>query len=221
MAGATLLGAILDYRDLKKADITNALLPTQMDGLEGKLRDILINHAKWVDSGGRDGEQADFSRHDLRDKDLRRVNLGTAKFEYSVLAGCNFSAAMLVMSDFGFADMRKADLKQADMRGAKFSRANLSGADLTGARLGPMSIRGTMEYVWPTDLSLSRLTGSILRGADLSHVNFEGANLEGADLRDADLNGANLRDSFCKGADFRGANVKDIDIRGAQKIDLE
>ena len=61
------------------AVITGALLPSHMEDLEGKLRDILVEHSKWVESGGRSGKQADFSRHDLREKDLRRVSLGTAK----------------------------------------------------------------------------------------------------------------------------------------------
>ncbi|MEQ9326049.1 MAG: pentapeptide repeat-containing protein, partial [Rhodospirillales bacterium] len=203
------------------ADITGALLPSHMEDLEGKLRDILVEHSKWVESGGRAGKQADFSRHDLREKDLRRVSLGTAKFEYAVLAGCNLTGALLVMSDFSFADLRNANLQQADLRGARFNRANLSGANLTGARVGPMSIRGTMEYVWPSDLSLSRLNNTILRGTDLSHLNMEGANLEGADLRDADLTGANLKDAFCKGADFRGAQTKNLDCRGATGLELD
>ena len=76
---------------------------------------ILQRHAKWLVSGGTDGESADLCGADLHGADLCGADLRDAN-----LCG---------------ADLRDADLCGADLRDADLCGADLCGADLCGANL--------------------------------------------------------------------------------------
>ena len=67
------------------------------------ITEILVEHKKWLESGGKEGNRADLRGAGLRGADLRG------------------------------ADLRQADLLGADLRGANLYEADLLGADLRGA----------------------------------------------------------------------------------------
>ena len=75
-----------------------------------KLRKILDEHKRWIETNQREG-----SRADLREADLQRADLQRADLQGAGLQG---------------ADLREADLREADLQGA-----DLRGADLRGANL--------------------------------------------------------------------------------------
>lgn len=84
---------------------------------------------------------------------------------------------------------------------------------------------GALEWFRDQGLTLPRLVGANLRGADLSgadlrganlmRADLRGANLYGADLRCANLSLADLRGAILRGADFRRADLSLADLRGA------
>ena len=99
----------------------------------------LVEHRRWVETGGTEGEQADFSGADLSRLELTAVQLQNAKLVRAKFRATDLTRAELVDADLAGAWLQGADLHQADLRranlaGAKFRDANLSGADLTGAR---------------------------------------------------------------------------------------
>ena len=125
----------------------------------------LVEHRRWVETGGTEGEQADFSGADLSRLDLTAVQLQNAKLVRAKFRATDLTRAELVDADLAGAWLQGADLHQADLRranlaGAKFRDANLSGADLTGAR----------------GLLPGRIAGANLAGAKLPEeaTRFEG-----------------------------------------------
>jgi len=70
------------------------------------------------------------------------------------------------------------------------------------------------------DLTRIDLSGRILRGIMLSHVNLTGAKLSNSDLfgakfMDSNLTGANLTDADLTNADFTGADLTNANLTGA------
>jgi uncharacterized protein YjbI with pentapeptide repeats len=71
----------------------------------------------------------------------------------------------------------------------------------------------TVTVAWTSgdaDLSVTRLTGSVLRNAKLNRVN-----LRELDLRGIDLVGASLRNSNLAGVFLTNANMSDVDLKDA------
>ena len=129
-----------------------------------KLKEILEKHKMWL-NGEEGGEKAN-----LKETDLRRVDLNGANLRVADLREADLRGACLICADLSGANLRGVDLSESDI-----SEADLSGAHLVGA-----------------DLRIADLSGANLRGVDLSEASLSGADLSGADLRDADLSGANL-----------------------------
>ena len=144
-----------------------------------KLKEILEKHKMWL-NGEEGGEKANLKETDLRRVDLNGANLRGADLREADLRGANLIGADLMGADLKGANLICADLSEADLRRANLSEADLSEADLYMADLSEDDLRGT-------DLSEADLSAANLNGADLS-----GANLNGADLRVADLYRANL-----------------------------
>ena len=88
-----------------------------------ELKTIIENHKHWL-KGDCDGWED--MKADLREADLRRVNLSRA--------------------DLRMADLRGADVRWADLRGANLSEADLSWADLRGANLSGAKELDNVQY---------------------------------------------------------------------------
>ncbi len=127
---------------------------------------ILQAHEDWLDSRGKEGEQAD-----LEEGRLHQANLSRARLRSANVRGAHMSGAMLDGSDFTGADLYQAELDDASLVGADFTRSRLSGADLRAANL-------KNARLWDADLA----------EADLSEAKgLMAANLSGADLTNARL----------------------------------
>ncbi len=85
-----------------------------------RLKEILEVHRKWVESGGKEGKQAD-----LREANLRGVNLREA----------NLQGAGMIKADLQEANLVEANLQEATPLGANFQGAVLRDANLQGAKL--------------------------------------------------------------------------------------
>ena len=101
---------------------------------------ILQRHAKWLESGGTDGESANLRGANLRGADLRNANLCNANLRGANLCnanlrGANLRNANLCNANLCNADLRDADLCNADLCNADLRNANLCGANLCNANL--------------------------------------------------------------------------------------
>jgi hypothetical protein len=106
----------------------------------------------------------DFAGADLRGIDFTNVNdLTGANLREANLRGVELICAALRYANLTGADLREADLTDADLR-----EANLTGADLREANL-------TDAILCEADLTGADLTGADLTGADFTGVNFTGA----------------------------------------------
>ena len=144
-----------------------------------KLKEILEKHKMWLNSK-EGGEKANLKETDLRRVDLNGANLRGADLREADLRGANLIGADLMGADLKGANLICADLSEADLR-----RANLSEADLSEADLYMADLR-------EADLRIAELSATDLRGTDLTRANLSGADLSGADLRGADFSGTNL-----------------------------
>jgi len=152
----------------------------------------------------------------LREKDLRRADLGGANLSEVDLRGANLSQADLHEANLSEADLRGANLSQADLHGANLSEADLREADLSNARLqmsrlhwvkldNTTKIDSKWRLVW--EIVSQGAAKRNLSGVDLSEANLSGADLSGANLRRADLSKADLRGANLCRADLSGADL--------------
>ena len=107
---------------------------------------ILQRHAKWLVSGGTDGESADLRYANLSNADLRNANL-----RYADLSNADLRNADLRYANLSNADLRNADLRNADLRYANLRYANLRYADLRYADLRYADLRyADLDFsCWP------------------------------------------------------------------------
>lgn len=204
LGGADLSGADLSGASLKDAVLIGAktdMWRTAQTNLTGVLTDraagtdvttlpygeMLHDHAKWVDSLGREGKPSVFDKADLRAlQQIRGLNLAALSAKGAVFYGLDMRDVQLQGAHLENADLRNCDLRGADLRGARLAEARLDGADLTGAKMGALKIDATR--VLPTDLR-----GARLRRANLSAADLHLARLDGADMTRANLEGAAMQ----------------------------
>lgn len=117
--------------------------------------------------------QADLSRAQLQEIDLRGQDLRGVKLFRADLSHIDLDLANLSGADLSKADLNGADLSLANLSGAKLGRANLAYAELFKANLSKTKLRNA-------DLSHADMTEADLSGADLTHANLSGARLTGA-----------------------------------------
>ncbi len=152
---------------------------------EDKLKEILAKHEKWLESDGKEGEQADLQSVDLRE---------------ALLIGANLREADLSSANLQKANLAKANLQEAELIKTNLREANLHGANLQKAALIRADLHGT------------HLFRANLQGAGLQHANLQEANLGFANLQGAGLTDANLRRAMFGHATLREANLQDADL---------
>ena len=142
-----------------------------------ELKMALELHKKWLSN------ESDGVRLDLRNADLRGMDLTHANLSYADLSGTNLSYAKL-----SHADLSNANLTWAILNDANLYLANLSHADLMHANL-------TLADLSNANCSDADMRFSILSDANLSHADLRFAFLSFAYLSNSILIGANLNDT--------------------------
>lgn len=139
---------------------------------EVSLEEMLIEHAKWIESDSREGRRADLKKSWLSFANLRNV----------ILYGANLSGANLWKADLSGADLQEANLNSANANGAIFKSANLQRAQLSRA------------YLIEADLQGASLDGVNLEMATLQKADLRGAInlLKAVGLASADFTNAKL-----------------------------
>jgi len=119
-----------------------------------------------------------------RDVDFNMASLKKACFvKDTVLAGADFTQAVLV----------EVNLREADLRGARFDHASIVQSDFSDANLQAaslLSVRIENGYLVRADLR-----GAALSRADLINACLRRADLRGADLRETNLFRADLAEA--------------------------
>jgi len=146
-----------------------------------ELKQILINHKKWLKSKGKEGKKADLRLINLKEITIKRAILAFADMQQSNLFRVNIQNANLIRIN-----LKKSYLCQVNLRMANLSKANLESAKIIGGIL----------------------TDSNLTGTNLKYCNCKGTDFEGAILFKANLQGADLLSAFFDEAVLRGANLK-------------
>ena len=159
---------------------------------EEGLKAILAEHAKWVDSFGKEGKRADLAGANLFRANLSGANLSQAELSGAILAQAkllkaDLDRATLVEAMLSGADLSGSDLSQADLTRAELS-ANLNWADLTEANLSEANLNGASLY--KAILVGSNLSKSTAFTSKFWESNFKVSIVDGLKLSDADFAGA-------------------------------
>ena len=196
LSRAEMSGALLDWCDFRRADLSDAnLFGARLIGAD--LRQCVLVKA------------------DLRGAILRSADLTGALLDQADLR----DGALLVKSESG-------DLAEAFDRGkvGVMSGAVLRGASIKGAKANMSIVRGTdLSYANFSGAKLNGadFSGSLLRGvnfdgANLSNCSFEGANLQGARISGAVLDGARFNEADVTTTVFAGSDVSKAFMSGAR-----
>jgi len=106
--------------------------PSELKGLDKPtrrdLREVLENHASWVDSAGETGVRAELSG-----KNLEGADLVDARLKDALLHKANLKGADLTLADLRRATLVQANLVEANLLGTQFQEANLQASDMHGA----------------------------------------------------------------------------------------
>ncbi len=130
-----------------------------------RLKQILAAHKKWLETKGKQGNQAHLPGANLQRAHLEEANLQEAfliktNLQRAHLEEANLQEAFLIKTNLQKAHLRGTNLQRADLRSANLSFAQLQGANLSFAQL-----QGA-------DLIFAQL-----QGAKLSRANLQGAYL--------------------------------------------
>ena len=111
-----------------------------------ELKQILEQHKIWVQSKGKEGQQANLKGAILEYADLEGANLEGANLKHANLDGANLKGANLEGAVLEHADLTGAILEGADLQGAILKSANLGHTNLYGAKF---SIEFRDCYIFP------------------------------------------------------------------------
>jgi uncharacterized protein YjbI with pentapeptide repeats len=191
-----------------------------------ELKQILEEHAKWLESNGKEGEKANLEKINLENFNLIKVNLQKAD-----LSGANLVNANLQNAKLYDANMQKAFLFDANLHKAKLSRANLQMTFISRANMQEAILAGSNlknAHLEDTNLQKALLESANLQeayliSANLQNANLIGANLQKADLAYAKLQQAKLREANLKEAYLINANLQNANLfrAGMQSIVLD
>lgn len=207
--GTDLSGATLAHARLDKANLTGALMAgTDLLGVDPRganLTGVRAPDAKFI--GAEMPEHVDPEEFLTRTEPVEAVV--PVDFTGAILAGADFSRAIMYACRLDAVDLAGALLRDAVLVSCTAEGASFRGSDLGGARavLG-FSAAGA-------DFQGANLGGSSLREADLSKCDFTGAKLDGCDLTKARLVGAVLRTASARTARLAKADLSRADLSGA------
>lgn len=192
------------------------------------LKRILEEHEKWLETEGKEGEQADFegkniegisleeanleraalANANLRNAFLARINLRNAYLQNAIFENANFFAKKELFQTKGFNpqnEIGKTNLQRARLWRANLRNAYLYGAALQNAEVFEADLQGA-------DLSFALLQGTNLSKSKLRDVQLQDAKMENANLHLADCESADFRKTNLQGSDFSNANLEGANL---------
>lgn len=148
---------------------------------EEQIKETCEAHEKWLASGGKEGERADFHNADLAGARLEGVNLEKANLKDARLKG-----AFLNFANLKEASLEYADFKEAILTSSTFEDARLAFANFEESKLGHVNFTG----------------------ASLGAANFAYAAICGCHFREAFIGGAKW--TSIANADFDDKQIKEF-----------
>ena len=205
LSGASLKDAVLikaktDQWRVGQADMSGVLTdkPVGTDVKALPYGEMLHDHAKWVDTLGKEGKPSTFDKADLRGLgSIKGLNLTALSAKGAVFYGLDMRGVQLQGAHLEEADLRNCNLSGADLRGVRMHKARLDGANLEGVNLGALIIG--KDRTLPADLTEAKLRNVNFAAADLKNVRLDGADLSRANLENAVMNLAQLEHVTCVG----------------------
>ncbi len=190
---------------------------------DGIVKEILDAHHHWNQSGGRDGEKADFTGMHLSNMDFQNLDLEGVSFREADLTDANLGNSNLCSADFFGAELRRANLAGCDLRYARFPAAScmvadFSNTDLSNAVLNTFSIH---EYAnGYEDFSVASFVGATLREIDIrsrqmGSADFARANITGIHFSDIELSSSEFFDAKLSNCDFHGVDFSNTSFMEA------
>ncbi|CAK0779367.1 secreted effector protein PipB2 [Azospirillaceae bacterium] len=195
--GAVLCGSTLDQKVIDQIADLGGGAERSLTRIDDQLPKMLVEHKKWLESGGATGQRIELDMVDLSGCVLSGCTLSGAKIQRSLLSEAKLNDADLIMADLAYCTLANADLTQANLSGCILRRANLTNACLKNAILDDVPLGRDQDRPWPTNLQYARLNNCDLRwrsagGVILRYANLIGAQIDQNTLRTADLQGAKL-----------------------------
>ena len=171
---------------------------------EEQINKTCKEHEKWLASGGKEGERADFQNADLKNARLNGVNLEKAN-----LNGARLNGAFLNSANLKEASLERADLRFIRAMNATFDGASLKYADFRGARLTSSTFEGAV------------LSDANFENAHIGHGNFTGADLSAANFAYAHIGGCHFREAFIGGVRWTSISNGDFDDKQIKEFAYE
>jgi hypothetical protein len=138
---------------------------------------ILELHRVWLQTGGLQGSQADFSGSDLTNAPLEKANLSKAYFGMAKLTDAGLSGANLDSASMDGALIDTPYLYRTSFRGTFLLGSHLRGAALIDSNM-------TGAFLNYADLSDAKILGCNLTGVNLDNANLRGTDFSGSDLHE-------------------------------------
>ncbi|MBR8839107.1 MAG: pentapeptide repeat-containing protein [Stigonema ocellatum SAG 48.90 = DSM 106950] len=145
------------------------------------LRQILKEHAFYINSGGTQGQAADLSLYSIENFDFSNLDLSGVPAQSTVflrcqfintdLSGANFDRTCAPSADFRGANLVKAQFYMADLRAACFDKANLTRSEFIKSNLCSASFRAA--NLCAVSISESDLNEAIFDGSDIEWASFK------------------------------------------------
>jgi uncharacterized protein YjbI with pentapeptide repeats len=175
-----------------------------------KLKKILEDHKKWVESDGKEGVRIELRNANMQGAELLEANLQEAILFRANLKKANLIGANLKGAELLEANLQEAILYQANLKQAFLYDANLQEAKLTGANLQE-------AYLLNANLKNATLNGIVgITNAKLQFANLEGAiGLLGNEFAQADVKGTKLP-NYIK--EFKALDIVEKTSENARKI---
>jgi uncharacterized protein YjbI with pentapeptide repeats len=189
---------------LSKGKKMNVIITSQ------QLRDLLLEHEKWVRAYGRTENSAGM-RLVVHDSILAAVEVSSQVLSSCEIQGCTVERAKFLNCDFSSADLidnvfdhctfeecrfTKADLRGSNCRTSRFNKCDFSRADLTDVDFrGAELIECSFAWAWlvNTDLRYANLEGTSFTHARLSRTKlfnnnrFKLGEMDGVVVKNADF----------------------------------
>jgi uncharacterized protein YjbI with pentapeptide repeats len=147
-----------------------------------------------------------FHSGDLRNIDLRRLNLSFGDFEST-----DFSGADLTYTSFSFADLNNTVFENSDLTSTDF-RGSSGSPNFSGARLYDIKFSSRQTNLESSNFSHGRLLRTSFFDAILDSNDFSEASIYNVDFGCAYMQNSIFALAGCDKCNFNGADLKNSDL---------
>lgn len=173
------------------------------------IQDIIDKHKKWLDSDGEEGEQANFSKMDLHEIELKGLNLSNSIFHNTNLTrarieNCRFDGSDFTNTDFSYSTCNNNFFTYCTFRNTNFEGSAIVHSDFSFSQFIKVNLTNiSTRYLNFSFIKAknSIFTNAVLLGANftkavLEYTNFDGANLSKIVFDETEFNSINLDQSI-------------------------